>query len=81
MGHPVTAVPAAPAVPAATGEFNHLDADFIRVVEDLIDVLIQKGVLRVTDLPVGAQRKLAARKHLRGRLSGALDLLDRHDGL
>lgn len=74
MGHPVAEAP------AAAGEFNHLDADFIRVVEDLIDVLIQKGVLRVTDLPAGAQRKLVARKHLRGRLSGALDLLEGHDG-
>ena len=68
-------------IPEVAGEFGPLDADFIRVVEDLIDVLIQKGVLRVTDLPVGAQRKLAARKHLRGRLSGALDLLERNDGV
>lgn len=55
--------------------FAHLDADFIRVLEDLIDTLIEKGVLRVTDLPHGAQRKLNARKGLRRRLSGALDLL------
>ncbi|WP_417069547.1 hypothetical protein [Niveibacterium terrae] len=59
--------------------FNALDADFIRVLEDLIDALIAKGVLRVTDLPHEAQRKLAARKGLRNRLKDALDLLGSHD--
>lgn len=67
-------------LPQSTGpsavEFNHLDYEFIRVVEDLIDVLILKGVLRITDLPPGAQRKLNARKDLRGKLRGALELLD-----
>lgn len=59
--------------------FNTLDADFIRVLEDLIDALIAKGVLRVTDLPPQAQRKLSARKGLRSRLQGALDLLGNND--
>ena len=59
--------------------FDALDADFIRVLEDLIDALIAKGVLRVTDLPHEAQRKLAARKGLRSRLKDALDLLGSHD--
>ncbi|WP_374515509.1 hypothetical protein [Niveibacterium sp.] len=59
--------------------FAALDADFIRVLEDLIDALIDKGVLRVTDLPHGAQRKLSARKGLRRRLVGALDLLGDQD--
>lgn len=56
--------------------FNGLDASFIRVMEDLIDVLIEKGVLRLTDLPIEAQRKLLARKDMRRKLKGALDLLD-----
>lgn len=59
--------------------FDALDADFIRVLEDLIDALIAKGVLRVTDLPHEAQRKLAARKGLRNRLKDALDLLGSSD--
>lgn len=59
--------------------FTALDADFIRVLEDLIDALIDKGVLRVTDLPHDAQRKLSARKGLRRRLATALDLLGDHD--
>lgn len=59
--------------------FNGLDASFIRVMEDLIDVLIEKGVLRLTDLPPEAQKKLLARKDLRRRLKGALDLLGDRD--
>lgn len=59
--------------------FTSLDAGFIRVLEDLIDALIEKGVLRVTDLPHQAQQKLSARKGLRRRIKGALDLLDGND--
>ena len=59
--------------------FNGLDASFIRVMEDLIDVLIVKGVLRLTDLPNEAQRKLLARKDMRRKLKGALDLLGDRD--
>jgi hypothetical protein len=59
--------------------FDGLDASFIRVMEDLIDVLIEKGVLRLTDLPGDAQRKLLARKDMRRRLKGALDLLGDRD--
>jgi hypothetical protein len=56
---------------AATIEnFNQLDADFVRVIEDLIDTLIMKNVIAVTDLPADAQAKLFTRKSLRDRLSG-----------
>lgn len=46
---------------AATG-FDQLDAGFIRVLEDLIDVLIRRQVINVTDLPAAAQHKLYSRK-------------------
>ena len=55
--------------------FSKLDVDFIRVLEDLIDALIANGTLRMTDLPVEAQRKLADRKQNRSRLFD-LNLLD-----
>lgn len=56
--------------------FGTLDVDFVRVTEDLINTLIEKGVLQFTDLPPEAQRKLQARQSFRGRrLEGALDLL------
>ena len=56
--------------------FSALDADFVRVTEDLIYTLIDKGVLMFTDLPPDAQRKLLEREQFRTRrLPGALDLM------
>lgn len=46
-------------------EFGKLDAGFVRVIEDLIDVLIAKNVITITDLPIEAQNKLFARKSFR----------------
>ena len=60
--------------------FNALDLDFVRVTEDLIYTLIEKGLLQFTDLPLEAQRKLDARDSFRKhRVAGALDLLVRRD--
>ena len=42
--------------------FDQLDADFIRVLEDLIDALLRQRVINITDLPPAAQRKLYSRK-------------------
>jgi hypothetical protein len=53
----------------ATAEFGQLDADFVRVLEDVIDTLIVKNVLNITDLPEQAQAKLFARKSFRERVS------------
>lgn len=61
--------------------FVGLDSDFIRVMEDLIDTLMNKGLLRLTDLPAEAQRKLLARKDMRRKMQGALNLLGDHDVL
>ena len=60
--------------------FSQLDADFVRVLEDLIDTLIANGTLRLTDLPPRAQLKLTQRKQQRRRLAEHLDLLDDEDG-
>ena len=62
-------------LPTGDGSFSGLDSEFIRVMEDLIDVLIEKGILRLTDLPPQAQRKLLARKDLRRKMKGALNLM------
>jgi len=59
--------------------FGEADAEFVRVIEDLIDVLITKNIIMHTDLPNAAQRKLMFRKGLRNRIQGALDLLDSDD--
>jgi hypothetical protein len=50
--------------------FERLDAGFVRVVEDLIDVLIARNVITITDLPPQAQAKLFARKSFRDRMAG-----------
>ncbi len=61
-------------------DFSRSDAEFVRVLEDLIDALIANGTLRLTDLPIQAQQKLTQRKQQRARLSEDLDLLDDEDG-
>ena len=50
-------------------DFSRLDAEFVRVLEDVIDTLIVKNVLNITDLPEQAQAKLFARKSFRERVS------------
>ncbi|WP_269901003.1 hypothetical protein [Paenalcaligenes faecalis] len=57
------------------------DADFIRVLEDLIDALMANGTLRLTDLPPQALAKLNARKQTRQRLRNSLDLINDDDDL
>lgn len=41
------------------------DADFIRVLDDLINLLTEKRIIQFTDLPHPAQQKLLARVSLR----------------
>jgi len=61
--------------------FRQLDADLVRVIEDVVDVLISRQVIRVTDLPAEAQEKLFARKSFRERLPArALRLFDSDPG-
>src|SRR5207244_655857 len=45
-----------------------LDASFVRVIEDVIDTLIVKNIINITDLPGEAQAKLFARKSFRERV-------------
>ena len=53
----------------AKNELSTSDADTIRVIEDLIDVLIQKKLILLTDLPVPAQQKLTERRRMRNELN------------
>ena len=54
------------------------DQSFVRVLEDLIELLIARGVIRFTDLPGPAQAKMMARQQLREALRPYVDLLE-HD--
>ena len=49
--------------------FGRLDADFVRVIEDVIDTLLVKNIINITDLPEQAQAKLFARKSFRERVT------------
>jgi len=53
----------------ARDDFSRLDADFVRVIEDVIDTLIVKNIINITELPEQAQAKLFARKSFRERVS------------
>lgn len=54
---------------AASERFAQLDAGFVRVLEDLIDTLINRNLINITDLPAEAQAKLFSRKSFRERRS------------
>ena len=49
----------------ATREWVESDLAMVRVIEDLVDTLIEKGVIMFTDLPDAAQDKLRKRRGLR----------------
>jgi hypothetical protein len=49
----------------AGASFESLDAGLVRVLEDLIDALLARNILRITDLPIEAQQKLFERKSFR----------------
>ncbi len=46
------------------------DVELVRVVEDLIELLVDKNVLLFTELPSAAQQKLINRKKVRASLDG-----------
>ena len=50
-------------VEVARQQLVQSDFDMIRVIEDLIELLIEKGTILITDLPEGAQEKLMQRQN------------------
>jgi hypothetical protein len=58
---------------APTDDFSRSDQDLIRVIEDIVNTLIDKNLIRFTDLPGAAQQKLMTRRSQR-QARGALDL-------
>ncbi|CEK11073.1 hypothetical protein [Legionella hackeliae] len=55
-------------------ELLQSDLKLIRVLEDLIDVLISKNLIRITDFPQPVIDKLLSRQSIRKRLSGAIGM-------
>ncbi len=66
----------------AQGERSNMlqsDLEMIRVYEDLIDILISKRIVVLTDFPPKAQEKLVRRKRLRSSLSSLTEVLAPED--
>jgi hypothetical protein len=55
------------------------DADMIRVIEDLVELLIAKNVFTFTELPEAVQHKLGSRRRLREDLGMLANLIDKDD--
>lgn len=62
-------------------QLSSSDADLVRVLEDLIDVLIANGTIRLTDLPPQALEKITERKQVRRRLHDSLSLINDDEDL
>ena len=58
-----------------------LDVDLVRVLEDVVDLLVSRGVFRFTDLPESAQQKLLFRKNLRSQWQSVPNPLGTEEGL
>lgn len=74
--HEVQAWFANHAVEHSLVQLKQSDLEMIRVLEDLIHVLMTKGVIRITDLPPAAQHKLVNRSHAREALGGLNRLIN-----
>ncbi len=61
-------------------EWFAADLALARVMEDLIDVLIEKGVIMFTDFPEGAQKKLMARRGMRKEFAYVQNLFGNEEG-
>lgn len=59
-------------------DLEQTDKEFVRVLEDVIQILMDRNIIQFTDLPKAARDKFAKRHHLRSKRPG-LDLLDETD--
>ena len=57
------------------------DAELIRVLEDLVNTLIDKKVILFTDLPFSAREKLSSREKIRGHLNSLNNLMADDEGI
>lgn len=57
------------------------DVALVRVLEDLINTLIDKKVILFTDLPMAAREKLSNREKIRGQLNSLADLVGDDNGI
>ena len=60
--------------------FQDADIAFIRVLEDLIDILVNKGHLQINDFPEAARKKLMDRQGLRREYAYLASLFGPEEG-
>ena len=56
--------------------FQNSDLEFIRVLDDVIDLLISKNLIMFTELPEVVQEKYTQRTQMRERRRESLNLLE-----
>jgi hypothetical protein len=61
---------------ATDSVFQNSDLEFIRVLDDVIDLLISKNLIMFTELPVVVQEKYTQRTQMRERRRESLNLLE-----
>ncbi len=65
----------------AQAELIESDLGIVRVLEDLIDILIERGHIMFTDFPEHAQKKLLTRRGFRKEFSYMDDLFNEDDSI
>lgn len=58
------------------GSIGDTDKAFVRVLEDVVELLIEKGVFMFTELPESAQQRMLERQRLRSELGDRLSLIE-----
>ena len=74
--HEIQAWYANEVVETSLAQLKQSDLEMIRVLDDLIQVLTSKGVIRITDLPPAAQAKFLERTQARAALGGLSELIN-----
>lgn len=67
------------ALDARLQSLQRSDLELVRVIEDLVGVLVGRGLIRYTDLPEAARRKLEDRATTRAGLDGLGALVEEED--
>ena len=62
-------------------DLSRSDLEFVRVLDDVIELLMAKNVIQFTELPDASQAKMLLRRRLRDGLDNRLDLLPEDEKL
>ncbi len=60
----------------ADNEFLQSDLELIRVIEDLINIMMEKDIIHITDFPIAVINKLVKRKKIRQQFDDLSDILE-----